>query len=186
MRERNPFGYFFLTGLLAGLFIMNLGKSILLENTGLLDENTLRQLVSMNPDSSALFVFVLRRRGMEFLLLVILATTYLGTAACVFTTLWYGFSCGTFLAAGVLRYGVKGLFFVLAGLLPQYLLYGPMLYGLLLWCDKTCRMIYRKEKAPVLWERMLSLIILLAALIGGCLLESFVNPSILKGFAKLL
>lgn len=198
MRGRFPFGYIFLVGLLAGILIMNFGKNILLDGTGLLEEETLRQMSSTVSDSSVLFVFVLRERMIEFAVLALAATTYLGLAACVAAAGWYGFSVGAFLAAGVLRYGLRGILLALAGTLPQYLLYGPALYGLLLWCEKTFRMIYGKghyrkryyqesdSKIPAFSGRVLSLLILFVLMLAGCALESFVNPAILRGFLKTL
>lgn len=198
MRGRFPFGYIFLAGLLAGILMMNFGKSILLDSTGLLEEETLRQMSSAASDSSVLFAFVLRERMIEFVVLALAATTYLGVAACVAAAGWYGFSAGAFLAAGVLRYGLRGILLALAGTLPQYLLYGPALYGLLLWCEKTCNMIYGKgyyrkgyyqesdAKIPTFSRRVLSLAILFAVMLAGCALESFVNPAILRGFLKTL
>lgn len=193
MRNRVSFGMVFLIGLTAGILTMNFGKSILLENTGLLDENMLSQMSSAFPDSNALFAFVLRKRLVFMAVMVIVATTYLGMVACVAVDLWYGFSAGAFLAAAVIRYGFRGIFLVAAGVLPQYLLYGPVLYLLLKWCDKTCRMIYCKgyrysedAKTPVLLGRVLPLGFILAGLIMGCFLESYVNPGILNGFLKMI
>ena len=193
MRDKYPFGYIFLVGLVAGIITMNFGKSILLEDTGLLDENTLRQLLSVNLGGSALFAFVLRKRMAVFGMFAVAATTYLGTAVCIIGAGWYGFSAGAFLAAGVMRYGMKGIFLALAAMLPQYLLYAPAIYGLLVWCQRTCRMIYGKsyyqdkdKKTPVLTGRVLSLFVLAVMMLAGCALESFVNPAILRGFLKLL
>lgn len=188
--------------------MMNFGKNILLDGTGLLEEETLREMSSTASDSSVLFAFVLRERMIEFVVLALAATTYLGMAACVAAAGWYGFSTGAFLAAGVLRYGLRGILLALAGTLPQYLLYAPALYGLLLWCEKTCRMIYGKghygkeyygkeyygkehyqegsAKIPAFSRRVLSLLILFAVMLAGCALESFVNPAILRGFLKTL
>lgn len=192
MRDRFPFGYIFLAGLVAGIFMMNFGKNILLDNTGLLDENTLRQVSALTLDSGVLFVFILRKRMTEFGVLALAATTYLGIAACVCAAGWYGFCVGAFLTAGVLRYGIKGILLAFAATLPQYLLYGPALYGLLLWCAKTCRMIYGRGhyqedgKIPVLSGRVFSLLLLLAVTIAGCALESFINPVIFKAFVRIL
>ena len=193
MRERVPFGMVFMAAFVAGILTMNFGKSILLEYTGLLDENMLRQMSSSFPDSNALFAFVLRKRLSLVVVMVIIATTYLGVGACVAVDLWYGFSAGAFLTAAVLRYGFKGIVLVAAGTLPQYLFYAPALYALFLWCDKTCRMIYGKghwhggdAKTPILWGRVFPLALILMGLFVGCVLESFVNPAIIKGFTKLV
>ncbi len=193
MKSRFSFGMIFLTGLVAGILTMGFGKSILLENTGFLDENMLRQMTSAFPDSNALFAYVLRKRLIILVIMVILATTYLGMAACVIADVWFGFSAGAFLAAAVMRYGMKGIFVAAAAVFPQYLLYGPMFYGLLLWCRQTCHMIYGRDhrylsdtKTPILFGRVLPLLILCVGTLAGCFLESYVNPGIIKGVLKLL
>lgn len=198
MREKfsygkNSFCMIFLVAFVAGIFVMNLGKSILLENTGLLDEDTLRQISSAFPDGDALFAFVLRKRLTFAVFMAVLATTYLGMGACVAVAFWYGLSTGMFLTAALLRYGFRGILLVAAGILPQYFVYIPVIYALLVWCDKTCRMIYLKEyyrqgdiKTPILVGRVFPLVIILFGMVAGCFLESFVNPGILQGFLKLL
>lgn len=201
------YGYIFPVGLIAGILMMNLGKNILLENTGLLDENTLRYMSSAATDGSVLFAFVLRKRMLFVGAMALIATTYLGVAACVFTAGWYGLATGAFLAAGVLRYGVRGILLVSAATLPQYLLYGPAIYALLLWCEKTCRMIYGKNryrgagaegelrdvsylakyltKRPAVFGRIFSLLVILLVMVAGCALESYVNPAILRAFWRI-
>lgn len=198
MREKffcgkKSFGMIFLVAFVTGIFVMNLGKSILLENTGLLDEDMLRQMSSAFPDSDALFAFVLRKRMTFSVIMVVLSTTYLGMGACVAVVFWYGLSTGMFLTAALLRYGFRGVLLAAAGILPQYFVYVPAIYALLVWCDKTCRMIYLKEyyhqgdtKTPILVGRVLPLVIILFGMLAGCFLESFVNPGILQGFLKLL
>jgi len=191
--RKSSLGMVFLLAFVAGILTMNFGKSILLENTGLLDENMLMQMKSAFPDSDALFVFVMRKRLTFVVIMAVLATTYLGVAACMAVTMWYGFSTGMFLTAAILRYGFKGILLVAAGVLPQYFLYIPAIYALLIWSDKTCRMIYCKSyyqredtKTPILLGRVLSLVVILFGMVAGCFLESFVNPGILQGFLRML
>lgn len=193
MRKKIPFAYIFLVGLVAGILMMNFGKNTLLDNTGLLDEDTLRQMSSASPDSSVLFVYVLRKRMVGAAAMALAATTYLGVAVCAVTAGWYGMSAGIFLAAGVMRYGLKGVVLALAATMPQYLIYVPAIYGMFIWCEKTCRMIYGKgyyqsadAKTPAVSGRVFSLLILLAMMIAGCALESFVNPVIFRGFLNML
>ena len=57
-----PLATIFVAGLFLGMLILNFGKSILLDNTGLLDEYTLYHMKYMTVDSSALFYYVLRNR----------------------------------------------------------------------------------------------------------------------------
>lgn len=192
MRRRFPFDSIFLAGLVAGILIMNFGKGILLEDTGLLDEYTLYHMRDMAVDSSALFVYVLRRRFGKLAVLSIMATTYLGLIVCSGAAFWYGFLAGSFLAAGVLRFGVKGILLVLAGTMPQFLFYLPAFYVLLLWCEEVYRSIYQKKgyvpdaTAPTPARRVLKLLCVCIAVFLGCVLESFANPAILMSFLKIL
>lgn len=191
-RGKLPLGAIFLTGLLSGILMMSFGKSILLENTGLLDEYTLYHMKYMTVDSSALFYYVLRLRLETAVILAVLATTYLGLVVCVGATFWYGMSAGAFLAAVVLRYGLKGMLFVFAGIMPQYFVYVPVFVALLLWCEKLNRSIYFKSSLltggdnSVSWaKRLMQLVLILCGLILGCLLESFANPGFLEKILKI-
>ena len=145
MRDRIAFEYLYVAGLLTGIIAMILGKSALLGHSGLWSEGIMLQIAAMNLTGNALFLYLLGRRGLRFVLLSIMATTYLGIVLSMVVAFWYGLACGCLLAAGVLRYGLKGILLMLAGILPQGLIYAPLAYGLLNWCVITCNMIYRKE-----------------------------------------
>lgn len=182
----------FTAGVFAGMVFVNLRKSIWLDNTGLLDEYTLYHMKDMAVDNSALFYYVLRQRVGQLLVLAVLSTTYLGLAACSAMALWYGVCAGAFLATAVLRYGMKGIFLVLTGIFPQYLLYIPAMIALLYWCRYVYRMIYLDrtyggdvEKRFLLPKCLLQLLGILAVFVVGCVLESFLNPFLLKGFLKI-
>lgn len=182
----------FVAGGVAGIVIMNLGKSILLENTGLLDKYTLYYMKYMTVDSSALFYYVLRSRLKSFIILAVFATTYLGLPVCAGFCVWYGMASGAFLTAAMIRYGIKGVFFVLTGIFPQGIIYVPAMIWLLLWCQKLNRKIYfshgewREERYGIqVPKRMLELLCLFGIVVLGCLLESFVNPKLMLGLLKI-
>ena len=190
-KGRLPLFALFMAGLLAGVLTMNFGKSFLLENTGLLDEYTLYHMKYMTVDSSALFVFVLKKRMGSALALTVLSTTYLGLLVCGGAVFWYGLSAGSFLAALMIRYGLKGLLLAVASVFPQYLLYVPAVLSLLLWCERLNRSIYFNRYSP-LEERgviqpgqILKFLLILGVLLLGCLLESFCNPYILLMLLKI-
>ena len=187
-----PLATIFAAGLFLGMLILNFGKSILLDNTGLLDEYTLYHMKYMTVDSSALFYYVLRNRLVRVLGLAVLSTTYLGMAVCVGYVFWYGMCAGIFLSAAVIRYGIKGILLVLAGIFPQYLLYVPMMIFLLLWCQRLYRMIYLEkhsasglDKSRFLPKVILELGGVLLALLAGCVVESFLNPYLVIGLLKI-
>ena len=180
----------FLVGILAGIFIMNMGKGILLENTGLLDEYALYHMKYMTVNGNALFYYVLRQRMGTLIIMAVSATTYLGLVVCLGMTFWYGMAAGAFLSALVIRYGMKGILFALTGVMPQYLLYVPAMLALLFWSESLCRSIYFRntaygEENTALPKRLLRLTIISLTVLAGCFLESFVNPHLLSGLLKI-
>lgn len=193
IKEGNlPFLTIFTAGIVAGIFFMNLGKSILLENTGLLDEYTLYDMKYMTVDSSALFYYVVKQRLGSVLVLAVLATTYLGLVVCGGFVLWYGLCTGAFLATAVIRYGIKGILLVLVGIFPQYLIYVPAVMGMLVWCRKLYRAIYLDRSFTAEWTNsfglpkcLLQLAGILCVLVVGCVLESFLNPLFVQALLKI-
>lgn len=220
MRKRNPFLWLFAIGMFLGIVFLNFEKGVLLQSTGIWDADMIARMASLSLGGSALFVSILSKRGIRFLGVTILSTTYLGTAVCVLGAFGYGFMFGGYVAGAVLRHGIKGILLACLGIMPQYLFYGPMIYGLFVWCSQTCGWIYGKRgrmrpdnvglshaglgymksgvlvlgrlglngnaKAPVLAERVLSWLFLLALLLVGCVLESYLGPKLLAVAAKLV
>ncbi len=181
---------FFCVGLIAGILVINMGKSILLGDGGMFDESTLYHLKYMTVDSNALFCYILRKRIIRFLGLAVLSTTYLGLAACMGAAFWYGLSAGAFLATLMLRYGIKGILLAVISMFPQYLVYVPVVLALLLWCQELFRGIYvRGEYSAAdrgfLVKKSGRLLVLMAVLVVGCMLEAYMNPFILMGFLKI-
>ena len=189
---KQKFATLFCVGFLTGILVMNLGKSILLEETGLFDEYTLYHMKYMTVDSSALFCYVFRKRIGAVLILAVLATTYLGFAAAAGAALWYGISAGAFLASLTLRYGIKGILLALISVLPHYLLYIPAMLILLLWCEELFRGIYSRGGGGFsagdkgfLMKKAGQLVLIMLATTVGCLLEGYINPFLLLGYLKI-
>lgn len=193
MREGGfPIAVIFAAGLFAGMLLMNFGKSILLENTGLLDEYTLYHMKYMTVDSSALFYYVLQNRLKTALILAVLSTTYLGMVVCIGTVGWYGMCAGAFLAAAVIRYGLKGILLVLTGIFPHYMIYVPAMIALLFWCRKIYYGIYVDRSFGTDADKMhnmprcvLQLTGILFMFVVGTFLESFLNPYLMIGLLKI-
>ena len=144
---RIPVLQLFAVGILAGILVMNIGESVLLENTGLFDEDVLYHMKYMTVDCNALFCYVLRKRLLTLLALAVLSTTYLGLAVCVGTVLWYGTATGGLMAAVVLRYGIKGILLAAACLFPQYILYFPAIFAFLGWGEIfSCETAWSRKK----------------------------------------
>jgi hypothetical protein len=182
----------FVIGLFIGIVCMNLGKSLLLEKSGLFDESSLTQMKYMTVDGNYLFGYVLVERFSTIAFLILLSTTYIGIFALCGAVLWYGVSAGMFLSALSIRYGIKGILLALTGIFPQYLLYVPALITLLIWSEQLYRSLHTTasvtpglESRALLLRRLLTLLIIVGVIFTGCLLESYVNPFLVRKFLQV-
>ena len=188
--ENHTFLTAFCVGLIVGILVVNMGKSIMLGDGGMFDESTLYRLKYMTVDSNALFCYVLRKRIFRFLGLAMLSTTYLGLVACMGAAFWYGLSAGAFLTTLAVRYGIKGILLALISMFPQYLVDVPVVLALLLWCEELFRGIYVRGEYNAtdrgfMIKKAGKLLILLVVLTIGCLLEGYMNPYLLMGFLNI-
>lgn len=179
-------------GFLLGLVLMNTGKKVLLENTGLLSENMLYTVKYAPVDSNAFFLYVLQKRLGCALILAVLSTTWLGLAAVWTCAAWLGISFGMLVMAALLRYGLKGILLIAVGIFPQALVYFPVSILLLRWSYEFCMTIYfpdkiqgssllhgeNSSKYALLRNKGITFIMLLGVVIIGCILESYVNPKL--------
>ena len=187
--RRLSLSYFFLAGIILGMLLIGLGKKVLLTDTGILNEEALYHMKYMTVDGNVLFWYVMGIRLKSSLGLVIFSTTYLGLVVVGCAAVGYGASAGMFLTAAVMRYGLKGVLLVMTAIFPQYILYGPAYFLLLLWCRQICRLIYFEKGARLgnkqwILIKLLQLLGIIAVIIAGCSLESYVNPMILKKVLK--
>lgn len=186
-------------GFLLGLFLMNIGKKALLENTDLLSEYTLYEMKYTVIDGNAFFWYVLQKRVGMVLILALLSTTWLGMAATWACAAWLGACGGMLVMAALIRYGIKGILLILVGLFPQGIIYFPVIILLLHWSYEFCITLYfpyrlstnsisigeDSAKGVLIRKKVLQLLILLGVVIIGCFLESYVNPKLVISLLKI-
>ena len=180
---------FLALGFVAGIFVLNIGKEVIVGELGIFDASTLYHIKNVNVDGYALFCYVFRKRMMSVLIIVVLSTTYLGLAVCRAALIWYGFSAGMYLAALFVQYGIKGLILAAVGVVPQCFVYFPALLLLVMTCEKIFRAIYGKGTDMYLekrfWIKEVGLILVVIFMnCFGCLLEGFVNAGLLTAYLK--
>lgn len=186
----------FAAGVFLGFMLMYAGRGVLLENTGLLSEQALREMKNTTVTGDGLFWYVLQRRVGLVLLVGLLSTTWLGLAAAFCCTTWLGTALGMLLMAAMLRYGIKGILLVLVGMLPQAVLYIPAIVWLLKWSREFCMTLYYPDRLPreagavsqragLLKKRAVQYAVILGGVITGCLLEGYVNPKLVTAFLKI-
>jgi len=195
--QRIHFTYVFLFGFFVGAFIMNLWKSDFLTGAGFLDEEMLYQMKYTKIDSELFFFYVLKKRLFLFFIIALLATTYLGIVVTYGAILWFGFAGGMIMAAIAIRYGLKGIFLILASFLPHYILYIPAFFIMLNWCYRICCIMYFPARVyeqqsqihrnkKMFWLRKgVQFLLLVMVVIIGILLESYVNPVFLTNLLKI-
>ena len=188
-----------LLGFLLGLVLMNTGKKVLLENTGLLNENILYTVKYAPVDSNAFFLYVLQKRLGCALILAVLSTTWLGLAAVWTCAAWMGISFGMLVMAALLRYGLKGILLIAVGVFPQAFVYFPAALLLLRWSYEFCMTIYFPDKIQgsallhgegggkyaLLRNKAVTFVLLLGVVIIGCILESYVNPKLIMNLLQI-
>ncbi len=186
-------------GFILGLFLMNIGRKALLDNTDLLSEYTLYEMKYSVIDGSAFFWYVLQKRVGMVLVLALLSTTWLGMAATWACAAWLGVCGGMLVMASLLRYGLKGILLILVGLFPQGIVYLPVAILLLRWSYEFCMTLYfpyrlssnsitigeDSAKGVLIRKKVLQLLILLGVVIIGCFLESYVNPMLVSNLLKI-
>lgn len=192
--QRMHFIYVFLFGFFIGIFLMNFWKVPLLGDTGFLDENFLFQMKYTEIDAQLFFGYVLKKRTVFFLILVVFATTYLGIVVVHGALLWSGFSAGMLMAAIAIRYGFKGLLLMITLLFPHYLFYVPGFLILFQWCYSICTTVYFPNKVleqnlylnkkRFLVTKAMQVLILLVVVIIGTVFEGYVNPILVTNLLK--
>lgn len=161
--------------LLGVVLITILAKGKTPENT-LLNQSLSLNFLEQGWNKKGLFLQCLFSRGIVLLLLVLLAYTSLRKCAFRIVTVWVGLGLGSLCKLFFVWYGLKGIGLLVVSLLPHFLLYW-MAYGMLYWEMEKRRM--RVVNSP------LGLVISIGVVITGILVESYVNPVLLRAYLKL-
>ena len=150
---------------------------------------TVKSLVLNNADlykaSASLFFYILFKRGKQY------AFTYLAAYLLQPWIFLYGFAfcmaffLGSMLSLQIVQMGIKGLILVFMSLFPHFICYAISLMLLIK------RNFYDEKKEEMLYEQRhsfllrFSILFEISFMILGCILESFMNPSIMSGILKL-
>ncbi|MFA9375213.1 MAG: stage II sporulation protein M [Lachnotalea sp.] len=165
---------------LGGILFTNIfGKTYIL-GVGLLGEYFLLHFQYTQINYSNLFEYVFKERIKLILLIGILGITNIGVAVICCLFVWLGFSSGVLLSVAIMKFGLKGIAICTAGIFPQFLIYVPMI---LIFSDKiidkkfTERLTFKKQN---LLKYCFLVFLAILVMTVGVLLESYINPYILK------
>ena len=180
--------YLFMIGLFLGILIVNLGYDGWIKDGGLLGTDMIVRLKNSVPDSSGLLGYVMKHRLFTVCMLGLLATTIIGMPAVCAYICYIGLSAGCLLSVAVIRYGIRGLLLMAAGVLPQGIFLIPAYIALFVWAVSVNRMLYSRNpykehymrySRQIYAQKGLQIAGIVVVVIIGCLLESYVNPKLL-------
>ena len=186
--------YLFTIGLFLGILIVNLGYDTWIRDGSLLGTDMIARLKNSMPDSSGLFGYIIKHRLFTVCMLGLLATTIIGLPVVCGYICYIGLAAGCLLSVAVIRYGIRGLLLMAAGILPQGLLLIPAYIALFVWAVSVNRMLYSRNpykehylrySRQIYIKKGLQIIGIVAVVIIGCLLESYVNPKMLNFILKI-
>lgn len=186
--------YLFMIGLFLGILIVNVGYDTWIRNGSLLGMEMILRLKNSVPDGSELLGYIMKHRVFTVFMLGILATTMIGIPAVCVYVCYIGLAAGCLLSVAVIRYGVRGLLLMAAGVFPQGILLIPAYIALFVWSIDVNRLLYSKSSYADYYikagkqsylKKGVQMIGILAVVIIGCLLESYVNPKILHFILKI-
>lgn len=166
----------FLIGILLGLF--HKGESSLLAPVAL------GRLKEAGLDPAACLYEIVKSRGGVAIFLLVASTTYLAPFMEAGTALWIGMSIGIFQTQALGLYGLKGILLLPAVTMPQFLVYLPVYYFLILWCERLYEMIYLKNP----WKKgnaIAGLALILAAMAFGIFLECMIGQRVFHAFLNI-
>ena len=191
LKQTNKAGYYllylFMLGLFLGIVFVNIKHDVWIKDDGLLSSAMMKQLQSSEPEGSYLFGYIVKHRVSVILIVSMLASTIIGLPIVCAYVCYLGVSAGCMLSVAVIRYGVRGLFFMAAAIFPQGFLLIPAYFLLFVWSLDCNRSLYGRVDGlegryfvgkQFILSRGIRLLGIIVLIIMGCVVESYVNTQI--------
>ena len=183
-REKFFSGLWIMIGLIIGSVFTNFVYQDYIAYGG-----TEKTLILNNTDlykaSIHLFFYILFKRTKQYAIIYLagyLLQPWIFLYGFVFCMMFF---LGSILSLQIIQMGMKGLFLVLISLFPQFICY---IISIILLIKRN---FYAQKKEEMIYEERYSFFLRFSILfeitfmILGCILESFINPSIVSGILKL-
>lgn len=171
-----PFLTLFVLSVVSAMIFCVIYKSEFLLQTDVLSQASLSLVKTYGSSKGSLFLYVLAERIWIIPVLFLFSTTYLAGPVVYGTVMWYGISLGTVWSIALLRYGMKGIWFIFFSGLPQYLFYIPAMV-IALKLSGEMRTPDRRF--------FVQFLVLEGVIVLGSVVETFVNAFFLQKIIKL-
>lgn len=181
----------FFVGLLLGVLCANLCRKYYISDMKVLDYTYNSILKEQDLDYIGLLQYTLVHNIKEFLIFWIFCFTLLGIPYVIFSIVYKGVEVGFLISAVTILYGGKGILLFFAYIMPQALVYVPvMLLCLQKGYQLAQQSFYRSRNHTEVRRSMLlgyfALILMLLALLGiGAIVETYFGSAILKKTLEL-
>jgi len=183
-----------MAGIMLGVFLFFSNQSNFVDDPCFFGLDILKRFGYSSIYRDAFLLFVLKNRFKFYLFLVLAAFAGLFPIALYLFFCWFGMSFSVIALTLLSRYGWRGILLLLGLYLPQMLLYIPCF----LYLSKLLGEIHvlrragqsnpcdsKKKMRSSYVRAILRLMIPLLVLLFGILIESYVNPVILKKIIKI-
>lgn len=178
-----------------GIILVNVIAGEYLSEMGIFGDYFLNQFQSMEVNTQNLFSYVFEKRMLFLVVLFVLGFTSIGCICSYICIGWFGLSCGLLLSLAAREQGIMGIIICFIGVMPQFLIYVPFGYLFLrklyntssqMHFQNTSGMFDKGYKRQVILSYFLVFLLTAALYFAGVLLESYVNPIILKKVLTLI
>lgn len=186
--------FFFLLGICLGILFANLLGNRYIDKISLLSDYMLLKYQRMDLQQEKLFRYCLEARVLPMCYIWVFGLTMFAAVVGYLYVMWFGFTAGALLSIATMRFGAKGVLLCLCGVLPQYIIYVPLMLALLAVSSGTGMRLYGRGgmrgtvyggKRKLIGTYFLVFLLLLVVCIMGIFLESYVNPFLLKKILKI-
>lgn len=184
----------FLSGIILGGFVVWWNKDVFLMDSYFLGEEVFKRFGYTSIYKEGFFYYILKNRIEFFVLLILSSFTSLMNLFFYIIFLWCGVSIGVITVTLIIKFGIKGIVLLFGLLFPHMFIYVPCFLGLIGFLHKLKNA--EKNLYPEFnvsgnaGNKVLSVFLLMILGFGlvlflGVLLESYVNPLILKKITNL-
>lgn len=167
----------FLVLFLLGIVLANMLSADSFQQNGSLTRYYLKQFQYADIQTQELLWHVGCSRMILFVVLLVVGSLSKTLWFHILFVAWSGFAYGYFCVLTIGAFGAKGLMLCVLALFPQFLAYIPVYLGLV--------QLAGQQRTRAGWRRFAAIVCLLLGMVGGILLESYINPIILQKVLKI-
>lgn len=169
-----------LAGFLAGILFVNLSANSYLEKNSFWIQRLMESVQKKEWKMNSYLYFLIKRRGMLYILLAVLGQALGGQIWLVIYGAWFCFAEGIFLTSSYVQYSITGIWAAIFVQMPYMLCYGIVYISLV---KKYVVQIGKREKYGYLKDWILYLPVMAVGMISECYTTPWFIGIILKWFA---